>query len=448
MNMPSHEFFQFPSKEALLQKAALLDLSLPFSDSTEPFWTPESIDGVPVPNRFAVQPMEGFDAGNDGQPGPLAFRRYERYARGGSGLIWFEATCVVPEGRSNPRQLLLSAKTSKDFHRLTRLTRRAAFQSWGSDHRPFLVLQLTHSGRYSRPRGKPAPLAADKNPFLDDPSNPPTILDDDALATLEEYYVDAARLAYEAGFDGVDIKACHGYLVHNLLAAHSREHSRYGGERQKRFRFLLSVVRRIRDRVPQLHIAVRLNATDRIPFPYGFGVPGDGTVRVDLSEPAILVERLIAEGCTLLNITAGNPMTVPHWTRPFDRPVPGAAVPDEHPLEGVIRLIRLAGEIQKRFPDLPVVGTGYSWLRQYAPGVGAAVLQQGDATFIGLGRSSFAYPDAPRDLLHNGSLDPHNVCTTCSRCTELMRRGQPTGCVLRDKAVYGKIYDGKDDHTG
>ncbi len=297
---------------------------------------------------------------------------------------------------------------------------------------------MTHSGRYSQPEGKPWPQVAGFNPFLDRKPENVQILSDDELDRLQDDYVEAARLGVKAGFDSVDIKACHGYLVNELLAAYTRENSRYGETFENRTRFLQETVQRIKDDVPGLCLAVRLSACDGIPG--GFGVSKDNPEEADLSEPKELVRRLIHSGSSLFNITTGNPYKNPHQGRPFDRPLHGVSPPDEHPLEGVSRLFKLTAEFQKEFPDIPFVGTGFSWLRHFFPNAGAAVLQKGEASFIGLGRSSLAYPDAPRDLMNTGSLDSEKVCITCSRCTELMRHGYESGCVMRDQEIYGSLY--------
>jgi 2,4-dienoyl-CoA reductase-like NADH-dependent reductase (Old Yellow Enzyme family) len=238
----------------------------------------------------------------------------------------------------------------------------------------------------------------------------------------------------------VDIKACHGYVINELLAGFARQDSRYGGFFNKRVRFLTDVVKKIRQEISQIGIAVRMNAYDGIPFPYGFGSSQDESEEYDLTEPKLVMSRLIEQGCVLFNITAGIPFLFPHLGRPFDRPLPGAAVPPEHPLNGVSRLLSLTAELQKEYPEIPLVGTGYSWLRQFSPNVGAAVLQNKDAAFIGLGRSAFAYPEAPRDLMEKGELNPKKACVACSRCTEMMRMGGSAGCVMKDKEIYGKQY--------
>jgi 2,4-dienoyl-CoA reductase (NADPH2) len=107
--MTNHEPFAFKSSGELLNKAGELGVQLPFQESIEPLLKTFPIGSKQIPNRMAVQPMEGFDSEADGSPGELTFRRYRRYAQGGSGLIWFEATSVVSEGRSSPHQLWLHA---------------------------------------------------------------------------------------------------------------------------------------------------------------------------------------------------------------------------------------------------------------------------------------------------------------------------------------------------
>ncbi len=436
--MSRHGPFTFQTDSELLKKASELGIEIPFMDSAEPLFDNITLRSKKLPNRLAVQPMEGFDANTDGSPGELTFRRYRRYAEGGCSLVWFEATSVVPEGRSNPHQMMLHPDNTDSFKRLIEQTRRSARKAFGSSHEVFLVLQLTHSGRYSRPGGKPLPQAASVNPHLDRKPEDVRILSDDELDHLQDAFVGAARLAEDAGFDGVDIKACHGYLVNELLAAVSREKSRYGETFDNRSRFISEVVQKIRDDFSGLHLAVRVSAFDGIPG--GFGVSRDDPEKADLTEPMELVRRLSRFGCSLFNVTAGNPYRQPHLGRPFDRPLEGASLPEQHPLEGVSALINRTAEFQKGFPDIPFVGTGYSWLRHFIPNVGAAVLQRGGASFIGLGRSSFAYPDAPKDLMNSGSMDSRKACITCSRCTELMRQGYESGCVMKDKEIYGRLY--------
>jgi len=438
--MAKHEPFNFKSREELAAKIESLGFSLPLRDDISVLFQKYDLGGRAIPNRLAVHPMEGFDSRPDGNPDELAFRRYKRFAFGGSGLIWFEAVSVVPEGRSNPRQMWLHDKNVNAFSRLVEHTRRAAHETFGSGHDPYLVIQLTHSGRYSRPEGKPRPLIAAYNPYLDTEKNTILILTDDELAAIQDKFVSAAIAALKAGFDAVDIKACHGYLINDLLAAFERKNSRYGGGFENRARFLIETIERIRAEVPGIEVAVRLSLWDAVPYPFGFGGARLDPREPYLKEPAQLINMLKDCGCRLINVTMGNPYRNPSVGRPFDRPVPGSAKPDEHPLESIYRITETTSILQKQNTKLPFVGTGYSWLRQFWPHPAAGIIAAKKAHFIGLGRSSFAYPDAPRDLMENQKLSVKKTCIACSRCTELMRRGGPTGCVIRDKEIYARIY--------
>lgn len=435
-----HKRFHLRDLEGLRTELAALGISLPISEDVSVLGTPLTVGRCTAPNRFLVQPMEGFDSTPDGSPGPLSFRRYTRYAEGGSGTIWFEATAVLHEARSNPRQLVLHAGSVGEFRRLLAATRRAAREAFG--HEIVALIQLTHSGRYSKPDGIPRPMIAHRSPVLDPKHRLPPdypLVSDDYLDRLQDIYVEAARLAKEAGFDGVDVKACHRYLVSELLASHTRE-GKYGGSLENRWRFLRETVAKIRDRVPDLLVTTRINVFDAIPYPYGFGVSRDEPVRPDLAEPLEVVRGLGALGLAVVNVTIGNPYYNPHFGRPYDRPIAGVNVPDEHPLEGVARLVDLTRTMQQGLPGLPVVATGYSWLRHLMPYVAAGMLERGWAALVGQGRMAFAYPDAPRDIFRTGRMDPAKTCITCSGCSQIMRDGAMTGCVVRDSDIYGEQY--------
>jgi 2,4-dienoyl-CoA reductase (NADPH2) len=436
-----HKRFRYRDVGELQKDLESLGLDIPTgTEDVSILFDPIRVAGRTLSNRFAVQPMEGFDAEDDGAPGKLAFRRYERYARGGSSLIWFEATAVLREARSNPDQLWINEGSVRAFGELVAHTRKSAREAMG--HEVLLVLQLTHSGRYSKPAGLPKPLIAHHSAVLDPLGRIPPdypVVTDEYLDRLQDTFVAAARLAARAGFDGVDLKACHRYLVSELLASHTRE-GRYGGSFGNRTRMLLETATRIAREVEGIFVTTRMNACDGIPYPWGFGVDRSSVPRPDLAEPLELIRRLRGLDIPVLNVSVGNPYSNPHLGRPYDFPVAGAAAPAEHPLEGIARFLGVTRAVQEAFPDLPVIGGGYAWLRHFMPRVAAEVLRTGGATLIGQGRGSFAYPDSPREIRATGSMDPDKVCVTCSGCTQIMRDGGHTGCVVRDKEVYGPEY--------
>jgi 2,4-dienoyl-CoA reductase-like NADH-dependent reductase (Old Yellow Enzyme family) len=192
--------------------------------------------------------------------------------------------------------------------------------------------------------------------------------------------------------------------------------------------------------VPGIFATTRINAYDGLPHPYSFGTDPENPDLEDLTEPLALVKKLKDTGCPLINVSVGIPYVNPHLGRPHDVPLAGQKVPKEHPLVGVARLMRVTGMLQQKTPDLPMVGTGYSWLRHHLPHVGAALVQTKKAAFLGVGRCAFAYPDFVKDLKEKGKMDPEKTCITCSRCSQIMRDGGSAGCVVRDKEVYLPIY--------
>lgn len=438
----THLRFHYRSLDELKADIRAMGLDIPFgaADGKALYRQPLDIAGRVLPNRFAVHPMEGFDADPNGTPGPLSFRRYARYAAGGAGLIWFEATAIVPEARSNPGQFWIHSGNVATFTRLVAETRAAARQALGRE--PVLILQLTHSGRYSKPTGTPAPIIAHHSPVLDPltkiaPDYP--VVTDEYLDALPAKFAAAARLAKQAGFDGVDVKSCHRYLMSELLASFTRE-GKYGGSFENRTRLLRESLKAVRAAVPELILTTRMNAYDAIPHPYGWGVDAKDHEKPDLTEPLKLIGLLREIGISLLNISIGNPYYLAHYGRPYDFAIAGVKPAAEHPLIAVARFMKVSRAIQAAYPDLPLIGGGYTWLRQFLPEAAAGVLAEKGATLIGIGRQAFAYPECVNDILAQNAMDPAKCCVTCSACTQIMRDGGRTGCVVRDAAIYGPQY--------
>lgn len=437
--------FNYHDVEELQKDCQINNVNLNFSNDINVLNQSLKIGNREVPNRLVIQPMEGYDSDDKGAPGELTFRRYKRYAEGGAGLIWFEATVVLKEARSNPHQLILDELTKLGLSELLKMTKEAAMHEYGSAHEPFCVLQLTHSGRFNKPYGQRRPLIAvhdsvfDKVVYINE--NYP-LLTDEELRFIQEYFIKAAKLAYEIGFDAVDIKSCHRYLISELLGARTRN-GKYGGCYENRTRFLKETIEIIRKEIPNLIIAVRLNASDMVRTKNAWGIKKIGNeseIEIDLNEPKKLVKELKKLGLSLLNITAGTPYLNPHINRPYDQPVKGGYEEPEHPLKGVQRLFELAAQIQKTVSDLPIVGSGYSWLRQFGGIAAAANIKSEKHNLAGFGRQAFAYPTFARDLLEKGQLDPKKCCITCSRCSQLMIYGTKTGCVIHNSKIYAPIF--------
>lgn len=433
-----YEPFHYSSLKEL--KAKFDEYSLPFyaQENTDILFEKVKTGSWELKNRFVIQPMEGCDGTAAGEPGELTKRRYHRFAESGAALIWMEAVSVAAEGRANPRQLYICGKTADSFKRLTESVKEICMKQNGFE--PMVILQATHSGRQSKPGGSPAPVIAYHNPVFEKEHllNHDCIISDDALKKLEERFGYAAHLAQMAGFDGVDIKCCHGYLANELLSAFSRPGA-YGGSFENRTRFIRNCIANANAAVTgNFMVTSRLGVYDGFPYPYGFGVKeGEGT-KVCADEAVQLVGILHNQlGVNIINITAGNPYINPHVNRPYDS---GGYIPDEHPFVGVSRIIACAGQIQKAYPKMAVVSSGYSYLRHLAPFAAAGAIENGLCTMAGFGRTAFAYPQFIADLKKNRKMDPKKCCITCSKCTQLMRMGTVSGCVVRDREVYLKLY--------
>ena len=375
-------------------------------------------------NRVVLQPMEGCDCNTDGSPSELTREKYIRAAKSGAGLIWFEANAVCPEGRTNPRQMMLTEDNLPSFKNLLQEMREIAKKECGIS--PIFILQLTHSGRQSI-----VPMIAYRHPIYEErrPVTDENIVTDEYLDTLSEKYAESARLAVEAGFDGVDVKSCHGYLFQELLSAFTRA-GRYGGSFENRIKLYLDCVRVVKKAIPDhILLTTRLSVSDMVPKPYGFGTTEEN--ELDLTEPDMLIERLVSEGIQILNVTVGNPYYNPHVNRPYRK---GGYETPEAAQTGLERFEYIEGHIKEKFPMLTVVGSGLSYYRDDLMEQSERQLREGVCDMVGYGRMWLAYPMFYRDYM-KGAFDPKKCCLACSKCTELMRAKQVSGC-----AVFNEYY--------
>jgi len=397
-----------------------------------------------IGNRFAILPMEGWDATPEGRPTDLVRRRWRRFGESGAKLIWGgEAYAVRPEARANPQQLCANPETEADLAQLRTTLEEAHVAKGDATNDLMIGLQLTHSGRYSRPTDAPAPRTAFRHPILDARvgiEDDGALLSDAELDDLIEDYVRIARAAESAGFNFVDVKACHGYLGHELLSARERDGA-YGGDLAGRARFLLRTIEAVRAQAPSLRIGVRLSVFDLHPFapsergigveqssPHRpFGASEDGAT-VDLTETHQLLSWLSEAGVELLCTTAGSPYYNPHTQRPAFYPPSDGYRPPEDPIVGVARQIAAVAEITERHPSLAVVGSAYTYLQEWLPNVAQAVVRSGGADAIGLGRMVLSYPELPRDVLSGRGLERPLICRTFSDCTTAPRNGLVSGC--------------------
>lgn len=396
-----------------------------------------------VPNRMCIQPLEGFDGNPDGTPSDLIFRRYRRYAEGGAGLIWYESITVSDDGRCNPLQMVIKPSTVSEIKRLVDESNAAAETKYG--RRPYNVLQLTHSGRRSTDKDwNPTPLAVVPNPYIDHHnsidgrSGKITFATDEKIEEIIKGFIDAATLAYEAGFDSVDIKVCHEYILRELLAAYNRE-GKFGGSFENRTRAVFMIIDGIRKNLgSRLDICVRLNAYDCIPYPHGWGMKKEeGVMEPDLEETIRLCRMLVERGVSLINISTMMPRYQPYG-RGYLAELEGSEI---NPYAGTYELLKATKEIREAVPGGIFVCTGLTWLEQFGGNVAAGGINQGWFDIGGFGRQGFAYPDFAYDLIHDKTMHRSKCCITCDKCYDLIQKGHcQTGCVVRDQEVYLPLY--------
>ncbi len=431
--------------------AAALGVELPVDGDVAPdgpLSRPFESGDLRAGNRFAILPMEGWDATPEGGPGELTVRRWRRFGESGAKLIWGgEAVAVRSDGRANPSQLLASEETLPGLALLRESLVKAHAERFGRSDDLLVGLQLTHAGRFAWPQ----PAIACRHSLLDRRLRGGADLEplsDAALARLVDDFVSASVLAARAGFRFVDIKHCHGYLGHELLSAFARP-GRYGGSFENRTRFLREIVAGIRSEARGLAVGVRFSAFDFVPYRQGadgVGEPelpqgqpraqafgGDATgLGIDLAEPRRLLDLLLSLDVRLVCVTAGSPYYNPHIQRPALFPPSDGYEPPEDPLSGVARQIAVTADLKRHRPELGIVGSAYSYLQEWLPNVAQAVVRTGQADFVGIGRAALTYPHMVADVLEGRALDRKRVCRTFSDCTTAPRRGWVSGCYPLD----------------
>jgi NADPH2 dehydrogenase len=428
-----------------------------------PLRSPIRCGAINIGNRITAQPMEGWDGTTDGNPTANTLRRWRRFGRSGAKLIWGgESVAVTEDGRANPHQLLIAPHTEKGLAQLRAALVEEHRLTTGSDDGLLIGLQLTHSGRFSRPHENdhPEPRIACHHPILDARlalSDASPLLSDSEIEAIIARFCAAAAAAQKLGFDFVDIKHCHGYLGHELLGAHTRE-GRYGGSFENRTRFLREIVEGIWASAPGLEIGVRISAFDIIPFRedaapsskgkhgpgiperfeallpyrYGFGVNPLNPLEMDLTETIGLISLLEELGVRLVNISAGSPYYSPHIQRPALYPPSDGYAPPEDPLIGVARQMEVTRCLKQRFPSIIFVGSAYSYLQDFLPNVAQAAVRLGWVDSVGLGRMLLTYPEMLWDTTEGHPIQRHRICRTFSDCTTAPRKGLPSGCYPLD----------------
>ena len=375
-------------------------------------------------NRFFIQPMECNDADADGNPTDLTFHRYDNLFKGEAGLVSLEAITITDKNRSRMNQLFIMPKNEKALANFVRRLRE-------TNPNTLFIFQLTHSGELSNPefskRLSVKPL----------PGYEADVFTEDEFEKIMDDFVLAAKLTYDVGADGIDMKFCHGYLGSQILRPYNTRKWKYGGAWENRRQFAFDLYERIRKVIPDENFLIGSKISVWEGFPGGFGTAGPDTPVIDLTEPIDLVKGLEERGAQYFIQSAGSPSITISLTQ----------ADKDHPYFAYLHQYFAKVLKENLQPKTVVVGSNYSVFGKGKSKLqavssedsslltyGAQNIARGYVDMVGLGRQSFADPLLPLKL-REGRENEINYCTTCDNCLELLIQQEPIGC-----ATFNKYY--------
>ena len=377
-------------------------------------------------NRFFSQPMECTDADTDGNPSNLTYQRYENLFRGEAGIVSLEAITITDKNRSRLNQLFIMPKNLPALTKFVKRLREV-------NPKTLFIYQLTHSGELSNPEFS-KPLSVKPLPgFKAD------VFTEDEFEKIMDDFVLAAKITYDSGADGIDMKFCHGYLGSQILRPYNTRKWKYGGKWENRRQFAFDLYERIQKAVPDKNFLIGSKISVWEGFPGGFGTAGPDTPVIDLTEPIDLVKGLEERGAQYFVQSAGSPSITISLTQ----------ADKDHPYFAYLHQY-FAKELRDNLKkETIVVGSNYSVFGKGKNKLQAVSLQdrslleygaqniaKGYTDMIALGRQSLADPLLPLKL-REGREKEINYCTACDNCLELLIQQSPIGC-----CTYNKFYTG------
>jgi 2,4-dienoyl-CoA reductase-like NADH-dependent reductase (Old Yellow Enzyme family) len=393
-------------------------------DKTEILLSPIRVGTHTSVNRFFVQAMECTDADAKGNPSDLTYQRYENLFKGEAGIVSLEAITITDKNRSRLNQLFIMPKNkpalTKFVGHLKKINPKTIF-----------IFQLTHSGELSNPEFSKRLSVKPLPGFTAD------IFTEDEFEKIMADFVLAARIAYDSGADGIDMKLCHGYLGSQILRPYNDRKWKYGGAWENRRQFAFDLYERIQKAVPDKNFLIGSKISAWEGFPGGFGTAGPDTPVIDLSEPIDLIKGLEERGAQYFIQSAGSPSITISLTQ-ADKQHPYFAY--LHQYFAKVFRDNLKKETIVIGSNYSVFGKGKNKLQAVNPEDGALLaygaknIAKGYTDMVALGRQSLADPLLPLKL-REGRQAEINFCSACDNCLELLIQQSPVGC-----CTYNKYY--------
>ena len=388
----------------------------------DPLFQPIKIGTKTSPNRFAINAMECCDSDENGNPSEKTYRRYRTHFEGGCGVIVLEAITTQYESRSRLNQLSVMPRNAKALEKFV-----SEMKSINSD--AIFLWQLTHSGEISHPdfsrRVTPKHL----------PGFGGDLLDESDVKKIQEGFVTAAKIAHDAGADGIDFKVCHGYLGSQMTRPYNDRKWAYGGSFENRTRFAYECYEMIDKEINDPNFIVGSKVSIWEGFPGGQGSAGPDSPIMDISESLELCKGLEERGAKFIIVSAGSPSITLALSQPDVR------IPRDVYTHFTFQ--KAVHDVLK--PETAVIGSAYSVLNKGNNKLmtrkpeentmeywGNRNIREGVTDMICIGRQSLADSQIPRKMLE-GREDEIKWCTACDNCIEFLIRQKNVGCATRDK---------------
>ena len=376
-----------------------------------------------VPNRIAINAMEGVDADDTGNPSPKTYARYESFFSGGAAFIDLEAITCQYDSISSRHQLSIMPRNAKALGHFVQ-----HLKSINKDN--VFVFQLTHAGEVSDPRFSKAIRVTEKPLYGFEFAKQ---IGEDEVEKILQQYVDAAVLAHDIGADGIDLKLCAGYLGSQLLRPYNCHKWKYGGPWENRRRFAFDLIERIQKAVNDPNFIIGSKVSMYEGFPGGQGTAGPDSAVMDLHESIDLIQGLEARGASYILQTCGAPRHTLALVKP-DKSAPYIAYLGQY-FQKVCR--------DNLKPETIVIGGGYSIFRDghqenfqaVAPEKnsllfwGDKCIRDGVTDMVAIGRQCLADPALPRKL-REGREQEIRWCVGCDMCSLLLINQRHTGCIM------------------